>query len=285
MARRRTTKRDARVVLVLVVLFIIIGTSIGLAVSKIITLLIIIIILAIALSIFAIIWNLPKIKGIRGEKTVSRILNRIANKYDGYVINDVIIPGNNEATSQIDHILFSRRGIFVVETKNYSGRLYGSGSQKQWTQVLAYGHTKNKMYNPIMQNQTHIFNLQKIIGREIDMFSCVVILGANISYLTNVDEVYTAFELKRMLKREAKNYKYDQNAIYNAHEKILEYKENPIATEKEHIQNIKKTQSDIEHNICPRCGGKLILRANVKTGSKFYGCEHYPDCKFTKKIN
>lgn len=52
-------------------------------------------------------------------------------------------------------------------------------------------------------------------------------------------------------------------------------------TNKEHIQNIRNTQKELEHNICPRCGGTLILRKG-NSGS-FYGCSNYPRCKFTKK--
>ena len=47
-------------------------------------------------------------------------------------------------THQIDHVIVSSKGIFSVETKNYSGRIYGEDNQKEWTQVLNYGKVKNK---------------------------------------------------------------------------------------------------------------------------------------------
>lgn len=64
--------------------------------------------------------------------------------------------------------------------------------------------------------------------------------------------------------------------------KLLELKQNSTFTKKEHIKNIHKTIADVANGICPRCGGKLILK-NGKNG-EFYGCSSYPRCEFTKNI-
>ena len=50
-------------------------------------------------------------------------------------VHDVIIPSNH-GTTQVDHILVSPFGIFVVETKNYKVWIYGSADQSTWTQVI-----------------------------------------------------------------------------------------------------------------------------------------------------
>ena len=49
--------------------------------------------------------------------------------------HDIIIPSSH-GTTQIDHILVSPFGIFVVETKNYKGWIYGSEDQSTWIQVI-----------------------------------------------------------------------------------------------------------------------------------------------------
>ena len=59
------------------------------------------------------------------------------------------------------------------------------------------------------------------------------------------------------------------------------YKENNNITDEEHINNIHKMQLDIENNICPRCGAKLVIR-NGDYG-EFYGCSNYPKCRYTQK--
>ena len=66
-------------------------------------------------------------------------------------------------SSQIDHILFHTSGIYVIETKNFSGRIYGKESDKAWTQVLAKGKVKNKFYSPVLQNQKHIERTRLLI--------------------------------------------------------------------------------------------------------------------------
>lgn len=75
-----------------------------------------------------------------------------------------MIVSNNGNTTQIDHIVINPRGVFVIETKNYSGEIYGSENQREWTQVLAYGNVKNKLYNPLKQNATHVYNVKRIVG-------------------------------------------------------------------------------------------------------------------------
>ncbi len=284
MSRRRRKKNPIVAIIIIgIVLVSLIISGAGIAFKDFFIMILIIGFSVLGVLIFALIWNLPVNKGKRGEKRVGKILERLAEKYNGYVINDIIIPNGNGGTSQIDHILLSRFGIVVVETKNYSGRLYGSASQQYWTQVLAYGNTKNKLYNPLLQNKTHIYNLKQIVGNKIDFYSCIVILRANLDYLEITDEIFTLREVKDSLNEELKKDNYDDEIIRIAYEKLIDYKNNPIATTKEHVKNIKETQKKIEHNICPRCGGKLILRTS-KNGSHFYGCENYPKCKFTKQI-
>jgi hypothetical protein len=164
MSRRRRKKNPiVAIIIISIVLVSLIISGAGIAFKDFFIMILIIGLSVLGILIFALIWNLPVNKGKRGEKRVGKILERLAEKYNGYVINDIIIPNGNGGTSQIDHILLSRFGIVVVETKNYSGRLYGSASQQYWTQVLAYGNTKNKLYNPLLQNKTHIYNLKQIV--------------------------------------------------------------------------------------------------------------------------
>ena len=63
---------------------------------------------------------------------------------------------------------------------------------------------------------------------------------------------------------------------------IMDYKLNPIQSNRQHVKEIHKMQKNVEKGICPRCGGKLVLRTG-KNGSTFYGCSNYPKCKFIKK--
>lgn len=100
------------------------------------------------------------LKGTVGENAVSRRLHSLSEKH--YVtLDDIIIPNFN-TTAQIDHIVISTYGIFVIETKNYSGKIYGSQQAKEWTQYL-HGN-KYTLYNPVQQNRTHIMALSRLIN-------------------------------------------------------------------------------------------------------------------------
>ena len=76
-------------------------------------------------------------KGRRGEKHVASILRRLPNsKYK--VINNLLLNYRGH-TSEIDHVVISPYAIFVIETKSYTGLIYGNERSEYWTKNV-YGH-------------------------------------------------------------------------------------------------------------------------------------------------
>ena len=79
------------------------------------------------------------------------------------VLDDLMLPSRgNTNTTQIDHIVVSDFGIFCIETKSYSGWIFGNARQQHWTQVL-YRY-KKKFYNPLRQNYAHIKAVEAIVS-------------------------------------------------------------------------------------------------------------------------
>lgn len=215
----------------------------------------------------------PEAKGKRGEIIVSKILHKL----DGTVYDDYMLVDENNISHQIDHIFINASGIYVIETKNYAGRIYGNDNQNQWTQVLAYGKEKNNFYNPIKQNYTHIIALKKILPKTC-FYLCVVFTQSNIQYI-NSNSVFTPKGLKEYICSNS-NINLSEKELIEINQ-ILSENRNTDKNIKEHVAEIKQRLNDVEKNEkCPRCGGKLILREG-KYGS-FYGCENYPKCKFKK---
>ncbi len=212
-----------------------------------------------------------------GEKRVAKILG---DSIDGekQVFNDYKFLSAGKSV-QVDHIYINKNGIFVIETKNYSGAIFGTEEQQEWTQVLACGNVKNKFYNPIKQNKSHIYKLSKFLPKDIDIISVVVFIDADIENVDS-DIVCTLNDLKNILETESKKQLSSTKINYIAN--ILRRYQNNNITEEEHINNIHKMQEDIENNICPRCGSKLVIRDGGY--GEFYGCSNYPKCKFKKKI-
>lgn len=116
-----------------------------------------IIFLALFIGIIVIGINRAKIKGKLGEKKVTSILNGLSDEYT--IFNNVYLNENGR-DNQIDHVVLSPYGIFVIETKNYKGWIYGGENAQYWTQNI-YGR-KYQLYNPILQNNAHVIALRSL---------------------------------------------------------------------------------------------------------------------------
>lgn len=224
------------------------------------------------------IWSrTPSGKGFIGELIVKLVIGKTKPNIQ-YVIHNLTIEFEGK-TSQIDHILINSKGVFVIETKNYSGRIYGSENEREWLQVLNYGKLKNKFYNPIKQNATHIYRLKKILNNiDIPIFSLIVFVKNNTDYI-NASDVVPVIKLRKSIRNKVDIINNEKMIIiYN---NLKNIKENNLISKKQHIKNIQKSKNIIDNNICPRCGRQLVLR-HGKYGD-FYGCSGYPKCKFIKK--
>ena len=92
-----------------------------------------------------------------GEASVSRLLQRNFGPPDYHLLNHVTLQ-LEDGTTEIDHILVSRFGVFVIETKTFKGWIFANATQAKWTQVLF--RYKFKFQNPIFQNFRHVQAVQ-----------------------------------------------------------------------------------------------------------------------------
>ena len=76
---------------------------------------------------------------------------------------NLYIPKSNGQTTEIDALMIFPSGILVLESKNYSGWIFGNDRDRNWTQSFK-GGTKNHFYNPVLQNQGHINSLRKYLN-------------------------------------------------------------------------------------------------------------------------
>ena len=141
-------------------------------------------IIVISIALISVILGLPSVKGFIGEATVKLILGKSTEEEgrEKFIINNFLIQLENGKTSQTDHILINQNGVFVIETKNYSGRIYGDDVRKEWTQVLSNGKIKNKFYSPVKQNATHVYHIEKLLPPETPIHSVVVFVKGNTEF-------------------------------------------------------------------------------------------------------
>ena len=144
----------------------------------------------VVISLLSAWFNSPRKKGERGERRVSRIL--ADGLGDGYILlNDVYLPREGGGTSQIDHVVVSQYGIFVIETKNYSGWIFGRENDAEWMET--FPRQKHHFPNPIRQNYAHICALAECLGISKDYFHGVVTFTENCTFKTPIPDgvVYT----------------------------------------------------------------------------------------------
>ena len=102
--------------------------------------------------------------GAYGEYLTQYLFNSV--RFKGYykTLQNIYVP-YKDSTSEIDVLVVHKKGIYVIESKNYSGWIFGSENQQQWTQMLNK-NTKEKFYNPVKQNKTHIKALSEYLQIE-----------------------------------------------------------------------------------------------------------------------
>jgi hypothetical protein len=112
-------------------------------------------------------------KGFLGETVINVAMWLKLEKDVYHRLNGITLPRDKGGSTQIDHIIVSVYGIFVIETKNYKGWIYGSETQRQWTQSFPNG-SKFKFQNPLRQNYLHIKTLADLLGLELRYFHSMI---------------------------------------------------------------------------------------------------------------
>ena len=199
---------------------------------------------------------------------------------DGYdVYNDVYIEVEGRSV-QIDHVIISRYGVFVIETKNYTGWIYGTDRSEYWTKNM-YGN-KYQFRNPLKQNYAHVKSLEAMLGIPESAFIPIVVFmnKATLKCETTGNVIY-----HRQLKRTIQSYTTPLFSDAEVQCMKTALSAACIADRKQqkmHTHRIKEEvdakQSLVASGTCPRCKGQLVLRKGRY--GEFWGCCNYPQCTF-----
>lgn len=178
-------------------------------------------------------------KGWFGEKLVEKVANRKLPNDIYHDFQNVTLP-TDDGTTQIDHIYVSEFGVFVVETKNYKGWIYGKVKDAKWTQNI-YGK-KHFFQNPLRQNYKHIKTLESLLNLSSDNFQSVIVFTGdcelksnfppNICRLGNFSDYILSFNEPKL----------DKNQVNHICELLAENRlEDTVKTRRQHIQNLKSS--------------------------------------------
>ena len=223
---------------------------------------------------------------MKGKVSESLAYHKMLQLSDEYTIFNDLLFNNDGYSTQIDHLVVSPYGIFVIETKGYKGWILGGENAEYWTQSI-YGK-KYQFYNPIKQNDGHVRFLRHLLKCAVDIpFIPIVVFNNSADVKVNIRNhiVVNRCNLTKVIKQYQNRLLSDETIAWI----IATLQKYYIIADKEdiksHKNNVKmrqyRTHAYINNRICPECGGTLVKRKG-KYGS-FYGCSNYPKCKFTTK--
>jgi restriction system protein len=221
---------------------------------------------------------------ISGEARVARRIESLRRKNKEYHLFNNIILKTPDGTTQIDHILISPYGIFVFETKNFSGWIFGDAHGKKWTQSLFSPYQsssiKFQFQNPIHQNYKHVKAVEGFLGIDSKSIFNVVVFAGGSAFKTDMPEnVLELHELLPYIKLQTKIF-FTNEKVEAFSQKLRDYIDHTPDKEEDHLKNLANNRL---HPTCPKCGKLMVLRRGPGGGSEFWGCPNFPGCRVTKK--
>ncbi len=244
-------------------------------------------------------------KGTYGEYLTRSYLQSLP----GYkkFLHNCYLPKDNGETTEIDLILLHESGIYVFESKNYSGWIFGAETQQYWTQTLSKGRHrsphKEPFFNPIIQNKVHIKWLSTYLGMEPEQFFSYIVFSErctlkDITLTSGHHHVLNRYDVLSAVSANAQisGVRLTPGEIDDLYSRLYPLTQIDQSQKLAHIENIqrKKEPQDIPDGsiqgqmICPRCGAKLVLRTAARgalAGNRFLGCSRYPHCRYIRTLN
>lgn len=181
-----------------------------------------------------------------GEQEVADLLSKELSYKDYFIFNNLTIPATLNGSSQIDHLVISKFGIFVIENKDYKGWIFGGKDEDNWTQSLPGGTKKFQFQNPIRQNWSHIAALQDLlpfISKE--SFESIIVFMFYPNLKTPIIEnVVHSVELTKYIQKFTQNRLSEEN-IHTIIGKLSYMCQTVDISPSQHIENLKSHHNNI----------------------------------------
>ncbi len=205
-------------------------------------------------------------KGRNGELLVNQCIKDHLNPDDYSLLENITLPTNDNGSTQIDHILISKFGIFVIETKNMTGWIFGNESSKSWTKTLY--NKKIQFQNPIRQNYKHIKAVSRLLGIAANRIYSLVVFVGDADFKTIIphnvfldddfipfiqsknQRIYNDQQIKRFISKLEKNRFDDSIETERKHIEYLDNLHNKInstyISDSNIVSSLKKTNKEIQ---------------------------------------
>ena len=197
------------------------------------------------------------------------------HRFDNFIIKD------ESDSTQIDHIIVSKYGIFVIETKDMDGWIFGNEKSANWTQ--SFYNNKIQFQNPLRQNYKHTISLSKYLDISHDKMKSLVIFWGESQFKTQMPKnvIRGGFQGGADYIKGFSEIVFTDEEVLNICNKLKSGKaEMNLFSGLRHNQSLKnRFESDA---VCPKCGGKLLERNGAK--GAFIGCNNFPKCRYTQDL-
>lgn len=229
--------------------------------------------------------RLPVVKGYFGELRV-RLTARLSLNRETYYRLDNITLETRDGTTQVDHVIVSPFGIFVIETKNMSGWIFGGERESQWTQKIF--RKTFRFQNPLRQNFKHVKAVEEMLGVPSDTVHSVVAFMGNSRFKTPMPPNVThGLGYIRYIKSFQERV-FSEEEVQRLVSLLESGRMQPsIATHRNHVTNLKTRADPSTERLCPACGSPMVIRnvrRGARAGQQFWGCSGYPKCRVTQEI-
>lgn len=180
----------------------------------------------------------PFFKGFLGEIIINITTSLFLDKKKYHLIKNITLP-TDDGTTQIDHVIVSQYGIFVVETKNMNGWIFGCRDKKMWTQTI-FKH-KTRFQNPLHQNYKHIKTLEKLLDISSEKFFSLIVFVGDATFKTPMPPNVTYPRGYIKFINSQKNTLLSETEVRKTIEMIKSGRlERSLKTHREHVQHVKK---------------------------------------------
>lgn len=253
--------------------------------------------------LFAFIVFLKMFPGMAGEGLLHVLLRlRLGNKRFR-ILHDVMLPAPDGGTTQIDHIVLSPGGIFVIETKSWGndalrGRggcwIFGGERDREWT-VSYPGAHRYRFQNPLRQNFKHIAVLSEGLGLPLDCFRSIVAFAGTARFQTDLPENAMGFrDVPGYIRAHATGGMFTPERLLDIEDEILGLQASlPWQRRADHVANLRRSHAGAvaasplrtvspDAPECPRCGSRMVWRTRKSDGAPFWGCPRFPECRGTR---
>ena len=174
------------------------------------------------------------------ERVTTTYLSSLLNSRE-HILNNLLLPISEWETTEIDAVIITRKGLFCLEIKNWSGIVEGSDEDEYWVQrYLEKNHPSKQLKNPVMQNENHCYALENVFNHRYKVDNVVIFVNLHNKEFIDSQYVFTISEFEEYYSQLDNELTFED--VDHIYEKLKRY----VASEEEleeHKERVRRKYS------------------------------------------